>query len=648
MGGEGEEKEAATSGEAGRFLRRSMTPEVEVNVNKTRGGPAATPGSRERGLNQTPEGGTGRPGNRRSSPRFAASVPIAGGTLTRTQSRNGTPKRVAESKAEGSASSGRKRARASGSSPTSVQPPQAGLTPHSVDKFCHQEKGESRQDQSLPEAKEAKEAEEALINEGSEGDATEIDAEDSDESSSEDGSRGKKEKLVEPREQRKQGGLGLVEIEEEACNEPCSEEKRCKDALRQRLLAATGGIPHDWDAEELEGLHLASQAAILRQTLMKTVQNAQSECALCIGSPDAGIMTVVRTVTRELGDRIKLVYLDGVVHTDDVQALASAASQLHVQEQEICRGTATFSSNLAYVEQAIRNNTASKTPVVFVLEEFICFARRKPKSLLLYSLLNLIHSKEVSMAIIGVTHERQDMHVALEKRVHSRFTPQPILFHHLSFPEQLKVITALLQLPPTTGVIPRVQKMFREQAQELMQDKGVVKLLRSWWRVGRGTAWFAAVLSYAVGLSPPERLLPTPSALAMAGQDHSASFAFHGLGDRTVLDLLLLLSLHRLERRKQCSCSFTAVYKEYADFLRLHDTTPERHSEGVMWSGFTELYHDGLVVRSDNGTSEDTADLQNALFRLAFDPDLLTEAINQGRVQVPESLRHWALIQPQA
>ena len=106
------------------------------------------------------------------------------------------------------------------------------------------------------------------------------------------------------------------------------------------------------------------------------------------------------------------INLSGHIHTDDNIALAEISRQLDAQAAASSEDDKTFSHSLNQLLTMLGHGGVGK-PVVFVLDEFDVFAVLCKKTL--YNILDIMHSNECVMAIIGQT-VRRDVMDLLEKR----------------------------------------------------------------------------------------------------------------------------------------------------------------------------------------------------------------------------------------
>lgn len=117
------------------------------------------------------------------------------------------------------------------------------------------------------------------------------------------------------------------------------------------------------------------------------------------------------------------IYLNGFIHTDDRLALLSMGKQMNLLNDDPDAASSlpkSFSDCLQWFLKMTKKigmeeqNTDDKEenqkspskylPLIFILEEFDCFAMH-PKQTLLYNLLDLVQSKIRPVGVIGITSQ---------------------------------------------------------------------------------------------------------------------------------------------------------------------------------------------------------------------------------------------------
>ena len=140
---------------------------------------------------------------------------------------------------------------------------------------------------------------------------------------------------------------------------------------------------------------------------------------------------------RGYGERLRLVRLRGAVFGRDEKALVSIADQLVAL---LDSGDAVES--LQALEHFLLSSQA--TPTVLLLEDVQEFCRRD-RQFLLYSLLDLMHSKAVNFVFVGLTHNVQVQEL-LEKRVSSRLNASYVYVSRSSAEEVLSCLKQTLRI----------------------------------------------------------------------------------------------------------------------------------------------------------------------------------------------------------
>lgn len=158
-----------------------------------------------------------------------------------------------------------------------------------------------------------------------------------------------------------------------------------------------------------------------------------------------------------------IVYLNGLLHTDDRLALKSATAQMNLENAVDGKVFGSFAENLAFLLECLKAGDKKKSKsVVFILEEFDLFCSHHNQTLL-YNLFDVAQSAQAPICVLGIT-ARLDVIELLEKRVKSRFSHRQIFLlpRENDFEGRVELFKILLKLPTDKvclGTLPTVRNI---------------------------------------------------------------------------------------------------------------------------------------------------------------------------------------------
>ncbi|XP_055608388.1 origin recognition complex subunit 4 [Uranotaenia lowii] len=192
----------------------------------------------------------------------------------------------------------------------------------------------------------------------------------------------------------------------------------------------------------------------IRDLLFRTAENGESNSALLLGSRGCGKTTLITSVLSDLlpeecfRKNTLIVYLNGLLHTDDRLALKSATAQMNLENAVDGKVFGSFAENLAFLLECLKAGDRKKSKsVVFLLEEFDLFCSHHNQTLL-YNLFDVAQSAQAPICVLGIT-ARLDVVELLEKRVKSRFSHRQIFLlpEDNNFEGRIELFKSLLKLP---------------------------------------------------------------------------------------------------------------------------------------------------------------------------------------------------------
>ncbi|RLO08395.1 hypothetical protein DYB28_003259, partial [Aphanomyces astaci] len=175
----------------------------------------------------------------------------------------------------------------------------------------------------------------------------------------------------------------------------------------------------------------------IQRVVERTVLYGENQSAMLVGSSGSGKRAVVAKALAQLPTRtFHTVYLSGSVLGNDMEAFREIVQQLVPQQGSIVGHAAiSFFNMYDLLKQLLLQKALQEHAVIFILDAFDAFVTGA-KQLLVYNLLDWMQSKDVRVALVGISCNFNVL-AQFEKRVKSRFSniqvvvPRPPLKHIL-------------------------------------------------------------------------------------------------------------------------------------------------------------------------------------------------------------------------
>lgn len=222
----------------------------------------------------------------------------------------------------------------------------------------------------------------------------------------------------------------------------------------------------------------------IRDLLFRTAEHGESNSALLLGTRGSGKTTLITSVLADLLPEANfyrntvIVYLNGLLHTDDRLALKSATAQMNLENAVDGKVFGSFAENLAFLLECLKAGDKKKSKsVVFILEEFDLFCSHHNQTLL-YNLFDVAQSAQAPICVLGIT-ARLDVIELLEKRVKSRFSHRQIFLlpRENDFEGRVELFKILLKLP-TDKEMKEFNKTFKPIPEDALQNQELPLLRR--------------------------------------------------------------------------------------------------------------------------------------------------------------------------
>lgn len=407
--------------------------------------------------------------------------------------------------------------------------------------------------------------------------------------------------------------------------------------LRERLC-------HQQLPQRPEGVD--SQHKHLLELLKRTAAHGESNSVLIIGPRGAGKTMLLRRVLAELlveddvQKTLLQVHLNGLLQTDDRIALKEITRQLSLENVVGDKVFGSFAENLAFLLEALKKgDRSSSRPVLFILDEFDLFAHHKNQTLL-YNLLDVSQSAQTPVAVVGLTC-RLDVLELLEKRVKSRFSHRQIyLLSSLTFPQYLKAVRALLQLPDPGFPDATFRRDWNHSVEALCEDKSVEDVLRRQFNSTKDLRSLHRLLMVCLSRVSVRNPAIRPVDLQDAGRLLSADAKTNVLHGLSILELCLIIAMKHLnDIYDREPFNLQMVYNEFKKFLQRKSHSMYNFDQPVVMKAFEHLQQLEVIRPVDAAASRAQREYQ--LVRLMLDHSQIMEAL-QKYPQCPTDVKQWA------
>ncbi|XP_075215104.1 origin recognition complex subunit 4 isoform X4 [Lycorma delicatula] len=171
---------------------------------------------------------------------------------------------------------------------------------------------------------------------------------------------------------------------------------------------------------------LSSEITQLVNVMKRTVDLCESDSALLIGPHGCGKTMLVSKALQQLsslssGQEFMVIYLNGLIHTDDNLALKDIIRQLNIETIDNDSFTGSFTDNLQYLLKSFQDSKdRDSKALIFILEEFHLFCLHRNQTLL-YNLFDSAQSSKM-LLISQLTNEHSSLEPEDVNIVYQNFT----------------------------------------------------------------------------------------------------------------------------------------------------------------------------------------------------------------------------------
>ncbi|KAG2523675.1 hypothetical protein BBO99_00004020 [Phytophthora kernoviae] len=414
-----------------------------------------------------------------------------------------------------------------------------------------------------------------------------------------------------------------------------AEVRSVRSALRLRLQSdnlQTAPVSIETDGDAKRGV--ASASVQLEQLFERTVQFGENQSGLLLASMGSGRRSILTRAMRSLREKFgdfTLVYLNGVILQNELEAFKELTAQL-TRATSVKHPMLSYWNMYEYLRSLLVTKASAGDHVIVVLDALEQFVRENSnaKQLLLYNLLDWLQAKDVKMGVLGIT-DNYNVVDNLEKRVRSSHS-------HLQQPSP-EYITA-----------------FSNSVRELLMAQSTfLASLEFDYDIGKPQAFFlrlaAAAVYYLETIAPLLSSKHFRHARHLLEQDHQLAV----LGTVTELGIALLIGMGHLEKADQRVFTLEMVYARWENFLRQHDMLAQLPTRSEAQKALENLLQLKLVKDAgdafkigrggDGSLKKDASGSLQPEFRavhLNFAPRTLEGMLRNGSIKCSTLLKEWA------
>jgi len=322
----------------------------------------------------------------------------------------------------------------------------------------------------------------------------------------------------------------------------------------------------------------------LKYLVASSVSEACNNSVLLLGPRGCGKAAVVDMVLDDLNEE----------HPDAISV--EIARQLCLEHQLSFSKMASSDDNTEFMIDMLRECGLAHKTILFILEEFDLFAQGKQR--LLYSLLDAMQSLTSQAVVIGVSC-RLDADQLLEKRVRSRFSHRKLLFISPSLDDIQRLVEHLLILAKDSGLPSKYIADYNSRLTSIFSDKKFKGCLNSLMDADATTSNIQRFLFRAVSYMDMESGFLSVESFLKALSSMQRQPKMDSLQDLSILELYILVCMHRLESKEQTSYNFTSIMKEYRSIQDAYKTS-DKYASTVCFRAFEHLLDRELISFGDN------------------------------------------------
>ncbi|XP_062550599.1 origin recognition complex subunit 4 [Armigeres subalbatus] len=418
----------------------------------------------------------------------------------------------------------------------------------------------------------------------------------------------------------------------------------------------------------------------IRDLLFRTAEHGESNSALLLGPRGCGKTTLVTSVLADLlpeenfCKNTLIVYLNGLLHTDDRLALKSATAQMNLENAVDGKVFGSFAENLAFLLECLKAGDKKQSKsVVFLLEEFDLFCAHHNQTLL-YNLFDVAQSAQAPICVLGIT-ARLDVIELLEKRVKSRFSHRQIFILPKGddIQDRIELFRLLLKLPTDKELkdyvkqnkkippkalenfeLPLLRRVFAPSAYTfdskwvtqwnkhidgLAANPKVVSVLQNMFDYDVVEATFKTFLFELVSLISRTVPLITLENIQLLGQQFECDDKINLLCGLSVLEQCLLIAMkHHSEIYDKDPFNFEMILTRYNKFAN-SNSSMQGIDRSVVLKAYEHVKNLELIAPVSSSTSKIQKEYQ--LHRLLLTHGQINQAVSKTP-NLPTEICQWA------
>ncbi|KAH9056169.1 hypothetical protein Ae201684P_021906 [Aphanomyces euteiches] len=351
--------------------------------------------------------------------------------------------------------------------------------------------------------------------------------------------------------------------------------------IRQSLLSKRA-ISDSWTV-------LNSYIEDVERILVRTISSGENQSALIVGSAGSGKREIVKKALghlRTTSINFHTIYLSGGTITNETEAFREIVQQL-LPEGVVGQRAISFFNMYDFLKQLLLEKALAKEAVVFIVDDFDAFVGES-KQLLLYNLLDWMQSKDVRIALLGISCNFNVL-AQFEKRVKSRFSNiQVVVPRH-----PLKAILQVMLIVYAYKTYPERQLLWN--AFQLPRDNWPSHILaptdtyfdkwesslhhalfnsQEFWQylydLGKPVEVFLRLMQVAITYLTTKSPWMCDAHLQLAWNAMFPNHAMNALRCLTTREMTLVLGMIGLERQSKEKYSFEMIFLECQSFYRQH------------------------------------------------------------------------------
>ncbi|XP_058464740.1 origin recognition complex subunit 4 [Malaya genurostris] len=418
----------------------------------------------------------------------------------------------------------------------------------------------------------------------------------------------------------------------------------------------------------------------IRDLLSRTAEHGESNSALLLGPRGCGKTTLVSSVLadllpeKEFFKNTLIVYLNGLIHTDDRSALKSATSQMKLENAVDGKVFGSFAENLAFLLECLKAGDKKKSKsVIFLLEEFDLFCSHHNQTLL-YNLFDVAQSAQAPICVLGIS-ARLDVIELLEKRVKSRFSHRQIFLlpKENETEERIMLFKTLLKLTTEKELkelnnnhkpiplealqndeMPLLRRIFdpndysftatwvnqwNKHIDALASNRNVIVVLQNMYNYEVIEGTFKSFLFEIVSQLSEANPWITAESIQLLGQRYDSDDKVLLLCGLSVLELCLLIAMkHHSEIYDRDPFNFEMVLTRYNKFAN-SSSTMQGIERSVVLKSYEHIKNLELIVPVSGTASKVQKEYQ--LHRLLLTYGQINQAVMRSQ-NLPTEISQWA------